>query len=195
MMKFEYAEGATPLDPDESDGLIPLHIENQWQLNEWEFANIIKAENWLFSSSSQGDFLTIDFAKRLHKKMFDETWKWAGQFRMTEKNIGVSSYQITMALKDLLEDVRCQIINSSFPLDEIAYRFHHRLVAIHPFPNGNGRHARLMTDFLLIKMGQSRFTWGKEKLEVENVVRKQYIDALRKADKQDYIALAEFVRS
>lgn len=194
-MKFNYAFGATPLNPDEINGLLPLHISTQSQLNEWEAANILKAENWLFGTSNHGNFLTIDFIKLLHLKMFDDTWKWAGKFRSTERNIGVSSYKIITELNNLLEDVSCQIINQSYPFDEIAYRFHHRLVAIHPFSNGNGRHSRLITDLLLIQIGQIRFTWGSQKLEAEGPMRKRYIKALREADKHDYNALAEFVRS
>lgn len=195
MIKFKYAEGATPLDPDEMVGLIPLHISTQSQLNEWEAANILEAENWLFSISHHGNFLTIEFIKKLHKKMFDDTWKWAGHFRHTERNIGVSSYFITTNLNNLLEDVRYQIFNHSYSFEEIAYRFHHRLVAIHPFPNGNGRHSRLMTDFLLIQSGKPRFTWGKQILESEGSIRKKYINALKKADGHDYSPLAEFVKS
>ena len=194
-MKFEYAEGATPLDLDETAGLIPLHITTQGQLNEWEAANILKAETWLISTSSREDFLTIHFLKLLHKKMFDDTWKWAGLFRHTEKNIGVTPAMITTELKQLLEDVVYQITHNSYSINEIAYRFHHRLVAIHPFANGNGRHARMMTDILLMETGQSRFTWGNKKLETESVTRKQYIDALKKADKREYAALAKFVRA
>jgi Fic-DOC domain mobile mystery protein B len=194
-MKFEYPAGATPLDPDEINGLIPLHISIQRELNEWEAVNILKAENWLFSNTNHGNFLTIDFVKLLHKKMFDDTWRWAGQFRSTERNIGVHPYKITTDLNNLLEDVRCQIINQSYPFDEIAYRFHHRLVAIHPFSNGNGRHARLITDLLLTQAGQPRFTWGRQKLKSEGPIRKQYINALKKADSHDYGSLAKFVRS
>lgn len=194
-MKFEYASGATPLDPDEISGLIPLHISTQSQLNEWEASNILKAENWLYSTSNHGNFLTIDFIKLLHARMFDDTWKWAGHFRLTERNIGVCPYTITANLHNLLEDVQYQIINQSYSLDEIGYRFHHRLVSIHPFPNGNGRHARLITDLLLFQAGKARFTWGKQKLEPEGPIRTQYINALRQADKHDYSALAVFVRS
>jgi len=194
-MKFEYPTGATPLDPNEIDGLIPPHITTQGQLNEWEAANILRAQNWLFAVSNHGNFLTIEFTKLLHKKMFDGTWKWAGVFRSTAKNIGVDPQMITTELKKLLDDVAYQVINSSYPMDEIAYRFHHRLVWIHPFPNGNGRHARLMTDLLLVQTGQSRFTWGEHKLENEGTTRKQYIRALKDADRHDYAALAEFVRS
>ena len=122
-------------------------------------------------------------------------WKWAGLFRSSAKNIGVDPQMITTELKKLLDDVAYHVVNSTFPMDEIAYRFHHRLVWIHPFPNGNGRHARLMTDLLLVQAGRSRFTWGKQKLENDGATRKQYINALRNADKHDYSALAEFVRS
>ncbi|HSW69061.1 MAG TPA: mobile mystery protein B [Gammaproteobacteria bacterium] len=194
MMKFEYAPGATPLDLDEANGLIPLQISTQAELNEWEAANIVKAENWLLTINPR-DFLTLDFLKRLHEKMFDDTWTWAGQFRLSGRNIGVFWYEIAAGLLNLLEDVRCQIINNSFYFDEIAYRFHHRLVSIHPFPNGNGRHSRLMTDFLLIQAGQPRFTWSNQKLEKEGPMRTRYIEALRAADKGNYLKLAEFVRS
>ncbi len=195
MMKFEHPSNATLLNPDETIGMIP-DLLNQSELNEWEAANILKAERWLFLTSHHSkDILTIDFIKLLHKKMFDETWKWAGQFRSSEKNIGVSPYKITTALHDLLEDVVHQILNNCFSPDEIAYRFHHRLVSIHPFANGNGRHSRLMTDLLLTYMGQPRFTWDEKNLGKEGPVRKQYIDSLREADKHNYAALALFVRS
>jgi Fic-DOC domain mobile mystery protein B len=194
-MNFEYAIGATPLDPDEIDGLIPIHITTQDQLNEWEYNNILKAEYWLNSRTQHGDILTIDFVKLLHRKMLSDTWKWAGKFRLTERNIGVVPYMIANDLHILLEDVRYQIKNQSIPLDEIAYRFHHRLVSIHPFPNENGRHARMITDLLLIQTGETRFTWGKQKLEAEGPMRTRYINALKSADKQDYSPLAEFVRS
>lgn len=195
-MKFETLPGATPLNSDETNGLIPLHITTQGELNEWEAANILKAENWLFSTyNNNRDFLTIAFIRLLHKKMFGETWKWAGAFRNTAKNIGVDQSKITTELRNLLDDTAYQTEKSIYPIDEIAYRFHHRLVWVHPFPNGNGRHARMMTDILLMQGGQSRFTWGKQKLEKKGSIREQYIKALRDADKRDYKALAVFVRS
>lgn len=195
-MKLEYEPGATPLDPDEINGLIPLHITTQGQLNEWEEENILSAENWLFSKSNYRDFLTIDFTKLLHEKMFNNTWRWAGIFRNTAKNIGTEPQQITTELKKLLDDVRYQIIHKTYPINEIAYRFHHRLVWIHPFPNGNGRHARMMTDLLLVQAGEPRFTWGeKNAFNKEGVARAQYIQALKNADKHDYTVLATFVQS
>lgn len=194
-MKLEYPTGATPLDPDEMNGLIPLHITTQNELNEWEAANILRAENWLFSTFFHGDFLTIDFIKRLHKKMFGDTWTWAGIFRNTSRNIGVEPFKIAMESKTLLDDVAYQISHNTYPIDEIAYRFHHRLVWIHAFPNGNGRHARTMTDFLLIKTGQPKFSWGKNTLLKQGPNRNIYLQALRDADNHDYIGLSKFVRS
>ncbi len=202
MIQLEYTPGATPLDLDEILGLIPNHIALQSELNEWEALNIFKAEKWLFSKNALGDFLTIDFLKLVHKKMFDDTWKWAGAFRSTEKSIGVAPFYITTDLKNLLEDIRCQISHltnkleiTNHVIDEIACRFHHRLVAIHPFPNGNGRHARLMTDILLTQTGRPRFSWGNKNLANLSPIREQYIIALRNADKHDYSALFTFVRS
>lgn len=194
-IKFKYVQGATPLDPDEINGLIPLHITTQGQLNEWEAVNILKAEVWLFSTNRHENFLTIPFIKLLHKKMFEDTWQWAGTFRDTNKNIGVDYPVITTELTHLLDDVTYQIINNIYSIDEIAYRFHHRLVAVHPFSNGNGRHARIMTDLLLVQAGQPKFSWGEKNSTSENPTRKQYIKALQHADWHDYTALATFVRS
>lgn len=193
-MKFNYPPGATPLDLDEIMGLLPFHITAQGQLNEWEAANILKAENWIHSSNHE-NVLTIKFIRLVHQKMFDDTWRWAGRFRNTNKNIGVDYPMITTELKKLLDDVHYQFTNRTYAIDEIAYRFHHRLVSIHPFPNGNGRHARMLTDILLIKHNKSRFTWGTNNIESEKEIRKQYITALREADKHHYALLKTFVRT
>jgi Fic-DOC domain mobile mystery protein B len=195
-MKFDYTPGQTPLDPDETEGLIPRHITIQKQLNEWEQQNIITAEIWAFSKKRLHlEILTHDFLQKVHKKMFNKTWRWAGKFRQTLKTIGPEPYKITTELKDLFEDAIYQINHQIYSIDEIAYRFHHRLVKIHPFPNGNGRHARLMTDMLLHSLKQPRFNWGSQQLIEIEPIRKQYIKALKMADKGDYTNLAKFVRS
>tara|TARA_R110000868_G_scaffold158036_4_gene385886 strand:+ start:51805 stop:52407 length:603 start_codon:yes stop_codon:yes gene_type:complete len=196
-INFEYADGATPLDPDEVEGLIPQHMTIQAQLNEWEQDNILQAEQWLISRIIRLELLlTEKFMKTLHKKMFSDTWKWAGQFRKSNKNIGVEWQQIPTQLKLLLDDVRFQIKHESFELDEIAARFHHRFVAIHPFVNGNGRHSRLATDMLLIKvLALPRFSWGRESLVNASQTRELYIASLRSADKGDYAQLLGFIRS
>lgn len=193
---WEYPPGATPLDPDEANGLIPQHITTQKQLNEWEQVNILEAEKWINRQHFDSvKIFTTDFIKKLHQRMFNETWKWAGQFRQTNKNIGVEWVCIAVDLKILLDDLQYQIKNSAYPMDELAARFHHRLVSIHPFANGNGRHARMMTDILLLAQGHDRFSWGRAKNLAElPPVREQYINALRAADKMNYAPLLDFVR-
>ncbi len=193
-MKFNYPLGSTPLNQDEVAGLIPKHITTQEELNAWEEKNIIEAEPWAFK---QKDILSIGFIKKLHKRMFDKTWKWAGEFRTSEKNIGVYWAQIPVKLQELCDDICYQLSHDTFSADEIAVRFHHRLVFIHAFANGNGRHARLMADILIVQQGASRFTWGmhQDLTKVTSVVRKQYIEALQRADRGDYSKLLIFARS
>ena len=146
MMKFNYPIGATPLNSDEVVDLIPSHITTQEELNAWEEKNILSAEPWAFK---QKNLLSIDCIKKFHQRMFDKTWKWAGQFRKSEKNIGIHWSKIAIELQKLCDDVKYQIDHHVFSNDEIAIRFHHRLVSIHAFSNGNGRHARLMADMLI----------------------------------------------
>ncbi len=191
-MKFEYEFGATPIDGDEAACLIPKHITVMPELNAFEHANILMAEQWALNSKFE---FTVSYMKKLHKKMFDQTWKWAGEYRKTGKNIGVDAYRIESELKQLIEDVTYQIENRAFEFDEIAARFHHRLVLIHAFPNGNGRHARLMTDLLLKKNGKERFSWGSITSSCDKMTRRNYIAALRLADIHLLFALLAFVRS
>lgn len=192
-MDFRYPEDATPLDLNEIEGLIPKHITTQEELNEWESVNILIAESWAFK---QKDILKVEFIKKLHKKMFDKTWKWAGEFRKTDKNIGIHWSQISVNLKNLCDDVKYWIENKVFAHDEIAIRFHHQLVYIHPFSNGNGRHARLIADLLIVKLGGERFSWGMHKdLVHATKARSMYIKALKFADNNDLKPLLEFARS
>jgi Fic-DOC domain mobile mystery protein B len=193
-MKFVYPQGATPYNQDDSAYLIPKHIYTQNQLNEWEQANILQAERWLFSIKRK-NLLTIDFIQNLYKRMFDQTWTWAGKLRPYNTNIGAPYRSIQESLKILCDDVLYWNNNQTFPLDERVTRFHHRLVAIHAFPNGNGRHARLMTDAFLVTAGASRFSWGKKNLVEQSETRKEYIKALQAADNGNYKTLFEFVRS
>jgi Fic-DOC domain mobile mystery protein B len=194
-MRGPDGDGSTPLDPDEADGLLPGHIETRRELNEWEQANIARAEAWLRTRTMDGRILDLQFLKALHKRMFDETWAWAGTFRQTEKSIGIAPERIQEALYDLLANTRLQVDRKTMPPDEIALRFHHALVAIHPFPNGNGRHARLMTDALLVGTGRPRFTWGSGLPDSRESARAGYLAALRAADRGDFSLLDIFVRS
>ncbi len=195
MINLEYPEGATPIDPDEAGGLLLTHITNRGELDRWEHDNIIEALEWLEKKKSK-DILNETFIRKLHKQMFGNVWKWAGNFRQSDKNIGGRWWQISTDLKDLCDDAGLWIDNQNESPDEIAVRFHHRLVSIHPFPNGNGRHARLMADLLLeIILDHPRFTWGGEDLSNASDTRQQYIAALRAADKYNYQPLLEFARS
>lgn len=187
--------GATPLDPDEAEGLIPDHIATRGELDAWEQLNIAKGAEWLRKSGSDRSLLTPGVACTLHQRMFSDTWTWAGRFRSSLKNIGVPPDAIPEQLLNLLTDVRYWIEHHTYPADEIACRFHHRLVAIHPFPNGNGRHARLMADALLRMMDVELFTWGSGSIDNPGSVRERYIRTLRDADNGGYAPLIDFVRS
>jgi len=192
-INLDYAPGATPLDADELASLIPGHLTTQGELNEWEQLNIVQGDTW--ARKQRKEILDEGFLRRLHQQMFGETWRWAGTFRKSDKNTGVDWLQIGVELKKLLDDVRYQVANGSLPPDEIAIRFHHRLVAIHPFPNGNGRHARLIADLLVERLGRPRFTWGSASLTDTNETRQRYIAALQAADARDIAPLIAFARS
>jgi Fic-DOC domain mobile mystery protein B len=195
-MKFKYPFGATPIDDDELSDSIPEHITLQKELNEWEQANINKAAGIFYGKSFNSEnILSFSFILDVHKNMFDETWRWAGKTRKTVKNIGVEVSQIFEQTKNLCEDVKYWIKNNTFPDEEIGVRFHHRLVKIHLFPNGNGRHARLITDLLMKSLDKPMFTWGSKDLYNEGTVRKDYINALKEADNNNYKSLIEFVKS
>ncbi len=191
---LDYPEGATPLDPDEVEGLRFSHVSTHGELDQLEQANIVDGMAWLKRQKSP-DVLSEGFACDLHKQLFGKVWKWAGSFRKTEKNIGVDPIQIAIQLRQLLDDARFWIENDTYPPKELAARFHHKLVYIHPFSNGNGRHGRIMADALLTKlMGEPEIDWaGGYKLENMNERRDQYIAALRAADGHDYTGLLDFV--
>ena len=195
MPDFDYPEGATPIDPDEAEGLLLTHITTLGDLDRWEQENIVEALTWL-DKTNPTDILNEQFVKELHRRMFVSVWKWAGHFRRSDKNIGGPWYQISMSLKNLCDDARFWIKLQEESPDEMAIRFHHRLVSIHPFPNGNGRHARLMTDILLENvMKCPRFTWGSGNLSKPGDIRQNYIAALRAADEHNYEPLLKFVRT
>ncbi|ATX81907.1 mobile mystery protein B [Mariprofundus ferrinatatus] len=194
-MQFDYPQGATPLDPDEAEGLRLTHITTREELNIFEAENIRTGMEWAWRSRRK-DIVSESFICLLHKKMFGNVWKWAGKFRQSNKNIGVAREMIGIELRHLCEDVNWWIEHKTFVADEIAARFHHRLVAIHPFANGNGRHARMLADLLLEKrLGQARFSWGGEDIADANECRVQYVRALQAADRGDYAPLLQFVRS
>jgi len=190
---IEEDDASTPLTEEEREELIPSYITLRSELNAAEQRNILEAEEWAFNRDR--DVLSEQFLKDLHKRMYGNVWRWAGNFRQSERNIGVDAYRIPIDLRQLIDDCQFWIDNNTYEPDEIAARFSHRLVQIHPFPNGNGRHSRTAADLLLVKLGQKRFSWGRENLVDASDTRKQYIDALHAADRHDYGPLFEFVRS
>lgn len=195
-MQFEYALGATPLDPDEAAGLVPKHITHQGDLNAWEQANIFQANRWA-ARQIKRDLLDEGFVRDLHRRMFDKTWLWAGTFRKSNKNIGVDWMQVAVKLRDLLDNTRYQIEHEVFGPQELAVRFHHQLVWIHAFANGNGRHARLMADLLAMRLGVGRLSWGSGYGSLTSVgdLRARYLSALRAADQGQYADLMVFAIS
>lgn len=186
-------DGGTALTEEEREGLIPSYITLRNELNEAEQANILEAEEWAFARKR--DLLEEKFLNNLHQRMYGNVWRWAGQYRTTGKNIGIDAYRIPTKLRQLLNDCRYWIENGTYENDEIAARFHNRLVSIHCYPNGNGRHARLAADLLLKSMGLERFSWGGKNLVDVGETRKRYIAALQAADEHDIGPLLEFVRS
>lgn len=190
---LEQDDAATPLSPEEREGLIPAYITLRGELNEAEQANILEAEEWAFARKR--DVLSEKFLNDLHKRMFGRVWRWAGSYRHSNKNIGVDVYRIPTELRQLIDDCRYWIDHETYPPDEIAARFHHKLVWLHPYPNGNGRHARLATDLLLVSMNRLRFSWGSASLVDPGETRQRYVEALRAADNHDIGPLLEFVRS
>lgn len=187
-------EANTPLEAEEREQLIPTYITTRAELNEAEQVNITRASLWLRRARSV-DVLDDAFLRDLHKRMFGEVWKWAGQYRKTPRNIGIDAYRIPMAVRELVHDARYWVDNGTYPPDEIAIRFSHRLVSIHPFPNGNGRHSRLVADLLAMELGKPRFTWGRANLVDPGETRRAYVAALRAADGGEIEPLLAFARS
>lgn len=190
-------EGATPLDPDESEGLIPGHIVTRAELNEAEEANIARGYAWAVRAIRTRSVLSDEFAYDLHRSMFDRVWEWAGTIRRTNKNIGIDKFMIRVAVRDLMEDAGVWNTQQVYPSDEIAVRLHHRLVAIHPFPNGNGRHARMMADLFLLRAGIRPLPWGRGRgsLVSTGELRSTYISALQAADAGNIAPLLAFAHS
>jgi len=190
---IEGDDANTPLMPAERDQLIPAYITLRGELNAAEQANIADALTWL--RRRKREVLDAAFLCDLHRRMFGQVWRWAGGFRTSARNIGVAPFRIATDLRQLIDDTRYQVENHSFPPDALAVRFSHRLVFIHPFPNGNGRHSRLAGDLLAMQLKQPPFTWGRTRLDDPGETRARYVSALRAADQHDYAPLLAFARS
>lgn len=196
-LDINYIEGQTPLSEDEQEGLKISSITTREELDEFEQLNIEKAIQWTFGKKLKTEQLFSEkFIKDLHKRMYGDVWKWAGTFRTSEKNIGIKSYLIGVELKQLLDDAIYWTQNKTYNSQEIAIRFKHRLVSIHCFANGNGRHSRLMADLIMEKIYNEKFfSWGSTNLVKATEVRAAYIKAVKKADQQDLLPLIAFAKS
>jgi Fic-DOC domain mobile mystery protein B len=190
--------GNTPLTPDELAELRPS-LTTKGELDQFERSNILEANRWAFNPRvlKREDPFIEPYLRQLHKRMFDQTWKWAGRYRKTDKNLGIPFHQIMNGIAAILGDIHYWLENETFDIEEIAIRYHHRLVWIHPFPNGNGRHARLLADVIAVKNGRERFTWGLKELKETAPARTEYIRCLKVADanNDDISGLLNFARS
>ena len=195
-LEMEYTDGQTPLDDDEKEGLKIPTIITRAELDEFEQQNIEQAIVWTLKRKfSVDDILTEKFVKELHRKMFVDVWVWAGEFRITNKNLGVDKWEIGAELKKLLDDTAYWISHQSYHADEIALRYKHRMVSIHCFANGNGRHSRLMADIIASHVfKQQVFSWGTKYANIPGESRDEYLKAIRAADRGDYLPLLDFAR-
>ncbi len=196
-LDLDYNLGQTPLNEDEKEGLRIRTIATRAELDEFEQLNIEDAMQWVLTRSFKADaILSERFVMDLHKRMYGKIWNWAGSFRKSDKNLGVSKWQIPTALRALLDDTAYWVAHQTYPPDEIAVRFKHRIVSVHCFPNGNGRHSRLMADVIADKIFKRPvFSWGAASLVRKSDTRSVYISALREADKNNYAPLLHFARS
>ena len=183
----------TPLTPEERADLIPSYITLRHELNEAEQVNIAAAMRW--TKARKRDILDRYFLSQLHRQMFGDVWRWAGQYRTTPRNIGVDASRIQVEVQDAINETRYWVEHDTYPPDEIAVRFSHRLVFIHPFANGNGRFSRLVGDLLAVQLGKPAFSWGRRSLVNAGDTRSEYIKALRSADNHTIDALVLFARS
>lgn len=192
-----YNDGQTPLDEDEKEGLLIKSISTKGELNEFEQQNIEDAIQWSLTRKFKPDqILTETFIQALHKRMYGRVWSWAGEYRKTNKNIGVDRLEIPINLRSLIDDAKFWLEHNVYKPDEFAIRFKHRLVSIHCFPNGNGRHSRMIADIIIEKIHKlSVFSWGGTSLSEDTDIRAQYLKAIRKADKGDFDLLFKFARS
>ncbi|MBL0318160.1 MAG: mobile mystery protein B [Alphaproteobacteria bacterium] len=196
-MQYHYIAGQTPLDEEEKRDLIPSLVTRE-DLDAFEQENILEARKWVMQKATLAklDVFTEKFLLNLHKRMYGHVWKWAGTFRKSNKNIGVDRIYITTELHQLLGDAAYWLENKTYPISDLAVIFHHRLVKIHLFPNGNGRHARMCADVIIAKFGGEKLSWGgNSDLTKPDEIRTRYIAALREADAGNYEPILAFARS
>jgi Fic-DOC domain mobile mystery protein B len=195
-LDFDYTSGQTPIDEEEKEGLRIPAIATREELDEYEQQNIEDALLWVLNQRLKTETIFSEkFVCLLHRRMYGSIWSWAGKFRKTDKNLGIDKWQIPLALKSLCEDALFWVRHETYSPDEIAIRFKHRIVTIHCFPNGNGRHSRLMADVIISKIyKRPLFSWGSANLVPQGESRSAYLSAVKEADNGDYDKLLTFAR-
>ncbi len=195
-LNIEYIEGQTPLDEDEKEGLLIETISTRGELDEFEQANIQQAIEWTIKNKFSPDrIFTEEFISEVHKRMFGEVWAWAGKYRKSNKNIGVDKHQISIAIRQLIEDCIYWLSEKTYEEEEIAIRFSHRIVKIHAFSNGNGRHSRLFADIIISHIfNKPAFSWGRSDISKSGQIRKNYLKAIYAADEGIIQPLIDFAK-
>lgn len=196
-MRYHYIAGQTPLEEEEKRDLIPSLVARE-DLNAFEQENILEARKWVMQKTvlAKLDIFSEKFLLNLHKRMYGHVWKWAGAPRKSKKNIGIEPIYIITELHQLLGDGQYWLEHHTYSIGDLAVIFHHRLVKIHVFPNGNGRHARMCADVIVAKFGGEQLSWGSNSdLSKSEEMRIRYIASLREADAGNYEALLAFARS
>lgn len=192
-------QNAIPLSDEDLSGLIPKFVATRDDLNLAEQNNIESATLWAFRSRriiSPKEMLTPTFSDEIHRRMFGDVWRWAGQHRVRQTNIGVEIYEISTEMRNLFDDARYWVEHSTYPSDELAVRLHHRLVKVHPYINGNGRHSRFMADLYLHAIDEPRLTWGRHRdIDTDHEIRRAYIAGLQAADAGNINPLLDFAHS
>lgn len=193
-----HAPGATPLSEEDLEGLRIPSITTHGELNEAEAANIIRGQDWALRTrrARLADMLSHTFLQRLHEAMLGELWTWAGEYRGRDTRIGVPHPQVPESLHTVLEDARTGLKHTTYSPEEFAIRLHYRIVTVHPFRNGNGRHARMVGDVALIRhFNRPAFPWGRSPIRTADAVRQAYRDAVVAADHHDFLPLLAFATS
>ena len=189
--------GATP--GGDTSGLLLEHLSTTTARNAAETEAISRAyDKYVFRArrKKQGtEWLTDDFIRRVHADMLGTIWEWAGKYRQTKFNLGVDPHLIREQIKLFTEDfLYWNGTESTMSVIEIAARIQHRLTNIHPFTNGNGRHARLITDIFLHSRKLPIPQWPQIQLMAQgNEIGEQYITAMKKADNGDINDLIQFI--
>jgi Fic-DOC domain mobile mystery protein B len=188
-------EGATPLD--DISGLLRRDITTRGQLDEAETLNILGAVDWIERGRLR-DVFTVDFYERLHSRMYDDVWEWAGDLRSVtgaRPNIGVPPEMVPIELGRVAMEFNWEWQNSDQTnLLPFIAKYHHALVWVHPFNNGNGRWSRLACDVVMKRLAKKPLiTWATDTLNVDSGERSQYINALKMADDFDLAPLVEYL--